>query len=159
MRKRPIAATPKPFQSQSNSEDAFDLEQAAVVEVTSEEEDFPIESALLLGATRGWRAAQPGPQTIRLVFDQPQTIKRISLAFEENDIARTQEFALRWSADASAPSREIVRQQWNFSPPATMREVEEYRVELSGVNALELTIVPNISGGAARASLQRLRLS
>jgi len=28
---------------------------------------------------------------------------------------------------------EIVRQQWNFSPPETAREGEEYQVELSNV--------------------------
>jgi hypothetical protein len=40
--------------------------------------------------------------------------------------------------------REIVRQQWNFSPPNSMREVEEYRVELSDVTVFELVIVPGI---------------
>jgi hypothetical protein len=34
-----------------------------------------------------------------------------------------------------------------------MREVEEYQVELSNVTVLELIIVPNMSGGTARASL------
>jgi hypothetical protein len=52
-----------------------------------------------------------------------------------------------------------VRQQWNFSPPNAMREVEEYRVELSGVAVLELIIVPDISRGSARASRKSLRLS
>ena len=52
-----------------------------------------------------------------------------------------------------------MRQQWNFSPPNTIREVEEYHVELSGVTVLELVIVPDISRGATRASLKRLRLS
>jgi hypothetical protein len=52
-----------------------------------------------------------------------------------------------------------VRQQWNFSPPETIREDEEYQVELSNVTVLELIIVPNMSGGAARASLKNLRLS
>ena len=55
--------------------------------------------------------------------------------------------------------REIVRQQWNFSPPETIREVEEYQVELSNVTVLELSIVPNTSGGSARASLKSLRVS
>ena len=72
---------------------------------------------------------------------------------------RTQEFVLRWSPDGGSSFREIVRQQWNFSPPETIREVEEYQVELSNVTVLELIIVPNMSGGTARASLQRLRLS
>jgi hypothetical protein len=66
---------------------------------------------------------------------------------------------LRWSPDGGRSFREIVRQQWNFSPPQTIREVEEYQVDLSGVTVFELVIVPNISRGAARASLQSLRLS
>jgi XRCC1 N terminal domain len=156
MRKRRITSTAEA--SQSREEHSLDLERAAVVEVSSEEKDFPVEAALVLGETRGWRAAEPGAQTIRLLFDQPQKIKRIALVFEEHETTRTQEFVLRWSPDGPERFREIVRQQWNFSPPATAREVEEYRVELSDVAALELTIVPDISGGAARASLESLRL-
>ena len=125
----------------------------------SEEKDYPVESALVSGEMRGWRAADPGTQTIRLIFDQPQRLGRISLVFEENEIKRTQEFVLRWSPDGGRSFRDIVRQQWNFSPPDTVREVEEYQVELSDVTALELIIVPNNSGGAARASLKSLRLS
>jgi hypothetical protein len=49
--------------------------------------------------------AGPGPQTIRLVFDKPQKLRRIWLKFEETEI-------------------KIVRQQWNFSPPETERETE-----------------------------------
>jgi hypothetical protein len=52
-----------------------------------------------------------------------------------------------------------VRQQWNFSPPATTGENEEYQVELSDVTVLELVIVPDISRGVARSSLKSLRLS
>jgi hypothetical protein len=65
---------------------------------------------------------------------------------------------LRWSPDGGRSFREIVHQQWNFSPPDTVREVEEYQVEPSDVSVLELIIVPDISGGAARASLKSLRL-
>jgi len=131
----------------------------AVVEVTSEEEDYPIESALLSRETQGWRASRPGAQTVRLVFDEPQSLKRIALVFEENDTRRTQEFVLRWSADGGQSFREIVRQQWNFSPPETVRELQEYQVELSDVTVLELIITPDISGGMARASVKSLRVS
>ena len=86
-------------------------------------------------------------------------LKQISLVFEEKETARTQEFVLRWSSDGGTSFREIVRQQWNFSPPETIREVEEYRVELANVTVLELIIVPNTSGGTARASLKSLRVS
>jgi hypothetical protein len=111
------------------------------------------------GETQGSRAANTGTQTIRLLFDHPQKLGRISLVFEETETARTQEFVLRWSADDGHSFREIVRQQWNFSPPNTIREVEECRVEISDVTVLELVIVPDISRGAARASLKSLRVS
>ena len=130
-----------------------------MVEITSEDKDYPVESAFASGEAQGWRAAEAGTQTIRLVFDQPQRLKRISVVFEEKEIGRTQEFVLRWSADGGNSFREIVRQQWNFSPPETIREVEEYQVELASVTVLELVIVPNVSGGSARASLKSLRLS
>jgi hypothetical protein len=137
----------------------LDLERAAVVEVTSEDEDFPVESAFGSEDARGWRAAAPGHQTIRLVFDHPQRLRCVYLVFEEDEIGRTQEFVLRWSSDDGSILKEIVRQQWNFSPPESIREVEEYQVDLYNVNVLELVIKPDIGGGAARASLKNLRLS
>ena len=157
MRERLI--TPTPETVRSRGEGWLDVERAAMVEITSEDKDYPVESAFASGEAQGWRAAEAGTQTIRLVFDQPQRLKRISVVFEEKEIARTQEFVLRWSADGGNSFREIVRQQWNFSPPETIREVEEYQVELASVTVLELIIVPNVSGGSARASLKSLRLS
>jgi len=118
-----------------------------VVEVTSEEKEYPVEAALASGEIRGWRAADSGAQTIRLIFDDPQTLKRIALVFEETETERTQEFVLRWSPDGGRLFREIVRQQWNFSPPNATREVEEYQVDLTGVIVLESVIVPDISRG------------
>ncbi|HXM12401.1 MAG: hypothetical protein ABSF97_18175 [Candidatus Sulfotelmatobacter sp.] len=143
----------------AHGEGWLDLDGLAVVEVTSEDKDYPVESALAGEGVPGWRAAESGNQTIRLVFDQPESLERISLIFEENDAERTQEFVLRWSADGGRSFREIVRQQWNFSPQNTIREVEEFQVALSDVTLLELVIVRDISRGSARASLTSLRLS
>ena len=137
----------------------LDLERLAEVEITSEEVGYPIESALIPGTGPGWQAAQPGEQTIRLRFDAPLRLRRIHLAFQEDEQERTQEFVLRWSPDGGQSYREIVRQQYNFSPPEAAREVEDYDVELEGVTALELRIVPDISGGRARASLAQLRVA
>jgi hypothetical protein len=157
MRKHLI--TPSPQETLTHNKDWLDLDGAAVVEVTSEDKEHPIESALVPEETRGWRAAASGTQTIRLIFDEPQRLTRIALIFEENETERTQEFVLRWSGDSGRSFREIVRQQWNFSPPNTSREVEEYRFDLSDVAVLELIIVPDISRGSAHASLKSLRLS
>jgi hypothetical protein len=137
----------------------MNVDRIASVEVSSEQSDYPIESALLLEGKRGWRAANPGMQTIRLIFDEPQKLKRILLVFEDTENSRTQEFVLRWSPDIQYSSREIVRQQWNFSPPDPVRETEDYAVELSDVKVLELVIVPDKSGGEVRASLVSLRLA
>lgn len=152
MRKRAFVA---PAAVRGQGHRWLDLERAATVEVTSEDKNFPIESSLSTEHMQGWRAAEPGTQTIRLLFDEPQEIRCIALEFEEDEVKRTQEFVLR----SGGPFREIVRQQWNFSAPSSTRETEEYRVELSEVTILELTIVPDISGGPACASLKGLRLA
>jgi hypothetical protein len=137
----------------------LDLERLAQVEITSEDADYPIESALISGTGSGWRAAQPGEQTIRLLFDEPLRLKRIHLVFHEGERERTHEFVLRWSSDGGQSYREIVRQQFNFSPPEAALQVENYDINLTGVTALELKIVPDIRGGTSRASLAQLRLA
>jgi len=137
----------------------LDLESTASVEITSEDNAFPIESALLQRDKGGWRAAGPGIQTIRLIFDEPQKLRRISVVFEETETKRTQEFTLRWSPDRGSSFREIVRQQWNFSSPGATRETEYYSVDLSNVTLLDLIIEPDKENSKARASLLSLRLA
>ena len=157
MRKRIVA--PLGQETESASDDWLDLENLADVEVTSEDAAHPIESALLPTQGSGWRAAVPGKQTIRLLFSRPQSLKRICLDYVEPVGRRTQEYVLRWSADGGQSYREIVRQQWNFSPEGAISETEEHLVNLPAVSALELSIIPDISGGNAIASLARLRLA
>jgi hypothetical protein len=137
----------------------LDLQSLAQVELTSEDASNPIEAALVPGAGLGWRAAQAGEQTICLLFDELQRVRRIQLLFHEDQHARTQEFMLRWSPDGGQSYREIVRQQYNFSPPGATREFEDYAVDLAGVTILELRIVPDISGGDAQASVAQLRIA
>jgi hypothetical protein len=157
MRKSLIAPTP---QTDPPCDQVWlDLSRIASVEVTSEQNGYPIESALVGEENRGWRAANPGTQIIRVIFDAPQTVKRVWLVFEDVENTRTQEFVLRWSPRTGHTSREIVRQPWNFSPGGSVREIEEYTVELSEVTTLELIIVPDKTGAEARASLLRFRLA
>src|ERR671918_1931416 len=157
MRKR-IINPDNPEVSPSN-QPWLNLEALAEIEVTSEDAAHPIESALIPSGGSGWRAIEPGQQTVRLLFDEPQRIRRMRLVFQEDEQERTQQFVLRWSSDGGQSYREIVRQQYNFSPPATTSESEDYTVELEGLTALELNIVPDISGAPVRASLAELRLS
>jgi hypothetical protein len=157
MRKRIIPSVQK--DTPPPGEHWLDLDRLAQVEITSEDAAYPIESALLPGRSSGWRATGPGEQTIRLLFANPQRLRRIWLEFVEPVTERTQEFVLRWSQDGGRSFREIVRQQWNFSPQGATTETEDHRVDLSGVTLLELSIIPDISGGNARASLAQLRLA
>lgn len=137
----------------------IDVERDATVEVSSEDPEHPIEPALKGEGGPGWVAAGAGPQIIRLIFDAPRRLDRIWLVFEERQVPRTQEIVLRWSPDGGRTYHDIVRQQYTFSPPETFREVEDYTLKLTGVTAVELSIVPDISGGSARASLSEWMLA
>ena len=145
--------------SPAEPKDWLDLERLAQVELTSEDAEHAIESALVSNAGSGWRAQLPGKQTIRLLFDTPQRISRIQLVFREDELERTQEFVLSWSHGTGESLREIVRQQYNFSPPGNNLELEDYFVNLEAMTMLELQINPDISGGGVHASLELLRLA
>ena len=151
MRKRIISSSSENFSS--TNQNWLDLEPLVQVEITSEDVEHPIESALTPGRGSGWRAAQAGEQIIRLLFDKPQRIRRIHLLFCEDQQERTQEFVLRWSPNHGQSYTEIVHQQYNFSPLAATREVEDYGVDLDGVTAFELRILPDVRGGSAYGSL------
>ena len=157
MRKRIIVQAQK--EPASSDQDWLNVAELAEVEITSEDPAHPIESALLPDRASGWRAAGPGQQTIRLLFNHPQRLRRIWMNFVEPGTERTQEYVLRWSPDRGRSFRDIVRQQWNFSPQGTTNETEDHHVELSAVTVLELSITPDISGGNALASLAQLRLA
>ncbi len=136
----------------------LNLSEIATVEVTSEQEGFPIEAVFALSGDPGWRAARAGGQVIRIIFDEPIAVARIRLRFDEAETERTQEFTLSW-CPAAGGSREIVRQQWNFSPGGSMSEIEDYAVSLEAVSALELQIEPDIAGRDAVATLALWRVA
>lgn len=137
----------------------LDLEELAELELTSEDPLHPIESALFDYEGTGWRAGEPGTQTIRLIFSKPRQIHRILLVFTEFEVDRTQEYVLRWSKDSGLSFKEIVRQQWNFSPEGSHTETENHYLELSGVTLLELIITPDINDKRAIATLKKLRVA
>ena len=157
MKKRIITDT-LPSNEELNSS-WLDLEVLAEVEVTSEDKGYPIEGALLPNHSHGWKAGIPGKQIIRLLFNQTQTIKHIHLCFLETNLVRTQEYVLRCSHDNGLTFEEIVRQQWNFSPDGSNKEVEDQVVALSNVSVLELIITPDITNKNVFGSLEQLRLA
>ena len=128
------------------------------IEVTSEHPDFPVES-ILTSAGPGWRASEPGEQTIRILFDRLRSLRRIRLEFSESGRERTQEFTLRAGATPTGPFREIVRQQWNFSPHGATSEIEDYMVSLVNVLVLELTLRPDLTRHEVLATLTRWQVA
>lgn len=134
----------------------LDLEAVARVRLTSEDANHPIESALGPSTRPGWRAAEPGEQTIWISFNAPQRIRQISVGFLIAD-PRTHEFVLSWSGDGGVTYRQIARQQFNFSA-ATPREDEDFFPELAAATDLKLVIRPDIANDGVHATLHRLRL-
>jgi uncharacterized protein (DUF736 family) len=157
MRKRILTSTDA-SETQSGQR-WLDIEQIATVEVSSEDPAFPIESALLSDSGPGWRAAVSGEQYIRLIFDQPVTLRRIHFRFDERERERSQEFTVAWRSAEGHPLKEIVRQQWNFSPNGSPAEIEDYAVDLAGVSVLELTIQPDLTKRDVVASLTTWRMA
>jgi len=137
----------------------MDLGEIATVEVTSEDPEFPIESVFRANAGSGWRASQKGEQQIRLIFDEALAVHRIQLHFLEPTRDRLQEFTVRWSPADGGQPKEIVRQQWNFSPAGSTSELEDYEVNLDGVCVLELVIRPDLTHNDALATLAAWRVA
>jgi hypothetical protein len=158
VRKNIITPTP-PDDAVSVDTAWLDLSKIARVEVTSEDSDHPVEGVFEAKEGSYWRAASPGKQTIRLVFDDPQDIRRTQVRIEEADCTRMQEFFISWSRSSDEKPREVLRQQWNFSPGGSTIEVENYEVELNDVRVLELNIDPGRGAGAAHATLSAWRVA
>ena len=157
MRKR-IVELRRPPAERGPDQEWLDVGQIATVEVTSEDVGFPIEVVFGSQDGQGWRAAGPGEQQIRIIFDDPVTLQRIELRFHEPECERTQEFILRWHSASRGAATEIVRQQWSFSPAGSTTEVETYVVNLQAVSVLELVILPDLHPDRATATLASWRL-
>ena len=142
----------------SSSDQCLNLEELASIEVSSEDPLYPFEDALHGAPRSGWKAAEHGPQVIRLIFDEPRSIRRIRLEFRENGPERVQEFEL-YAMTANHARKEVLRQQWTFSPGGSTREIEDYPVELADVTAIELQIDPGRHDKQRIASLQSIALA
>ena len=86
-------------------------------------------------------------------------MRRIQLHFREPTRDRLQEFTVQWLASEGGQPKEIVRQQWNFSPGGSTSEIEDYEVNLEGVSTLELVVKPDLTNNEALASLAAWRVA
>ena len=136
----------------------LNIVDSALVSITSEDPEHPIENALSPPFGRGWRAGTAGPQTIRLTFSEPIRVQKARLRFLEEVATRTQEFTLRCGTRCD-DLHQVVRQQWNFSPAGSKCESEDYALRCEGVTVVELEIVPDLNSDSAVATMQEFRLA
>jgi hypothetical protein len=94
---------------------------------------------------------------IVIEFDRPQTISALIYEVEETTRERTQEVRVEASEGGRQSYRQILLQEYNFSPGGATYQREEPRFNLRQVTHLRLTIVPNKSGSGT-ATLTALRL-
>ena len=139
--------------------DWLDVRALAHIHASSEDSRHPIAPAFSPVAAKEWRAAEPGVQVIEVLFREPRDLTRIRLVFEDVLAERTQQVTVTWASRRGETHGEVVRQQFNFSPSGATREVEDYRVELHGVETLQIRIMPDMSGRRVFASLAGCRLA
>ena len=132
-----------------------DIPTLATVLVTSESPDHPVDHLFDAedgpGGTR-WEAAADGEQALIVVFDAPQSIREVSVETEELHTTRTQVLTLSLSRDGRA-YRELLRQEFTFSPPGTTFERENWNVPAEDVTHLRITIQPDKGHAPCRATL------
>ena len=96
-------------------------------------------------------------EQIVVEFDQPQTISRLVYEVEEARRERTQEVRVEVSEDGGRTYRQLLVQEYTFSPRGATYQREEQRLNLHQVSHLCLTIVPN-KNGSGTATLTSLCL-
>jgi hypothetical protein len=157
LRKRPLEAGAEKIAHAGE----IDIVSCATIAYSSEHPAHPAEHMLDgrsgPGATR-WISARPDAvEHIVVEFDRPQPISRLVYEVEEAMRERTQEVRVEVSEDGGGVYRQILVQEYTFSPGGATYQREELRFNLDPVSHLRLTIVPNKSGSGI-ATLTSLRL-
>jgi len=144
-----------------NGPGEIDIAGHATLAYSSEDPDHPLEHLIDRrrgrGATRWASARQNSTEHIVLEFDHAQPISRLVYEVEECEQARTQEIRVEVSTDHGRTYRQVLVQEYTFSPEGATFQHEDLRLDLPEITHLSLTIVPN-KGGSGVASLTSLRL-
>src|SRR5271169_4301521 len=158
LRKRPPEDD---WATSARAADEIDIAGGATIAYSSEHPAHPVEHMLDgrsgPGATR-WISARPDAiEHIVVEFDQPQAISRLVYEVEEAIRERTQEVRVEVSEDGGRTYRQILVQEYTFSPGGATYQREDQRFNLLQASRLRLTIVPN-KNGCGTATLTALRL-
>jgi hypothetical protein len=158
LRKRLLEAEPT---TSADTDNEIDIVGCATIAYSSEDPAHPIEHAFDgrhgPGVTR-WISARPDTvERIIVEFDEPQPISRLVYEVEEAVRERTQEVCVEVSENGDRKYRQILIQEYNFSPRGATYQREELCFNLLRARRLRLTIVPN-KNGSGTATLTTLRL-
>ena len=139
----------------------IDIATHAVLAYTSEDPDHPIDN--LIDGHYGrhstfWAGANANTvERIIVEFDQPQSVSWMIYEVEDCACARTQEVSVEVSSDGGRTYRQMLVQEYTFSPAGATFQREVQRLNLPPISHLRLTIVPDKHGSGA-AKLNSLRL-
>jgi hypothetical protein len=139
----------------------IDIASHATLAYSSEDPDHPLERLIDGQGGRGgtrWASARPNAtERIVLEFDHAQRISRLVYEVEEHSQERTQEVRVEVSSDQGRTYRQVLAQEYTFSPQGATFQHEDLRLDLPAITHLSLTIVPNKAGSGV-ATLTSLRL-
>jgi hypothetical protein len=90
-------------------------------------------------------------------FDRQQSISRLIYEVEETERERTQEVQIEASIDGGQTYRQVLVQEFTFSPRGATHQREDLRVDLHDVTHLRLVITPH-KHGSGPATLSRLQI-
>jgi F5/8 type C domain-containing protein len=150
---------PSPTHAEGSGE--IDIARGATLAYSSEDPHHPLDHLIDgrygPGATHWASARSDAAERIVLEFDHPQRISRLVYEVEERRQERTQEVRVEVSTDHGRSYRQVLAQDYTFSPQGATFQHEELRLDLPAVTHLALNIVPN-KGGSGVATLTSLRL-
>ena len=139
----------------------LDIGSCATLLYSSEDADHPVDNLVDGTSGRGgtyWASARRDTtEQIELEFDRPERIASMIYEVQELDQERTQQVLVQVSADHGRSYRQVLAQDYTFSPRGATFQHEELRLDLPDTTNLRLTIVPN-KGGSGFATLTVLRL-
>jgi hypothetical protein len=139
----------------------IDIAASATIAYSSEDAQHPVDYLIDTHYGRGgtcWSSARADEtEHIVLEFDNPQPISCLVYEVEESRLQRTQEVRVAVSLDHGRSYRQVLVQEYTFSPQGATFQHEELRLDLPAITHLSLTIVPN-KGGSGVATLTSLRL-
>jgi hypothetical protein len=139
----------------------IDIARHAVLAYTSDDLEHPIEN--LIDGHYGpgstfWAGAKPNTmERIVVEFDHPQSVSWMIYEVEDCVCARTQEVRVEVSSDGGRTYRQVLVQEYTFSPAGATFQREVQRLNLPPMSHLRLTIVPD-KNGSGPAKLNSLRL-